>query len=166
MKESSCFYHFVLQPWRAGCQAQIHCRASLSRPYSLSPPCPLHQRATVALTWWAGSTQTTDEWSAGSPGPCAKGLRQGLQGAMASHGPSHPPPRHFPPPQNLCSTARVALLFIYWNNYSATIKIRCFFQELWVVACVCNHVALGILWRWMQAGHSSFEVLKSSIKGV
>ena len=88
------------------------------------------------------------------------------RGAMASHAPSHPIPGHLPPPQNPCSTAKVAFLFIYWNNYSATTKIGWIFQELWMVARVCNYESLGILWRWMQAGHYSLEVLKSSIKGV
>lgn len=132
VKKSLCLYHFVLQPCRAGCQAQICCKASLSRPYSLSPLCPPHQCATIVLMWWEGSTQTTDEGSAGSPGPCAGALRQGLQGyrgAMASHAPCHPPLRHLPPPQNLCSTAKVAFLFLHWNNHSAAKKNRMFFPR-------------------------------------
>jgi len=67
-----------------------------------------------------------------------------------------------PPPQKLGSTAKVAFLFT-WRN---TTKIGWLFQELWMVARVCGYEPLGMLWRWMQAEHSSLEVMKSSIKRV
>lgn len=96
---------FALWPWRAGCQAQICCKAPLSGPYALSSPCP-----TPMCHYGTGVVHGVSSEGAGSP-PCAGALRQ-VSWALPSPAPSLPPPRHFAPPQNLCSTARVAPLRI------------------------------------------------------
>lgn len=118
VKKSLCLCHFILQIWRTVCQAQIGSRAPLSRPYFLSPPCPPLQCATIALMRWVWSTQTIDEGSAGSPGPCAGALRQGPQGC---HGFTWPIPPTSPGTFHLLKNLW-SFLFLYWNNYSASTK--------------------------------------------
>lgn len=122
--------------------------------------CPLHVPHTNVpplhwCDWWAGSTYTFDERSADSCGPCVGPLGQGLQGCC-DVSPIPPTANHFSLPQNLCSTAKGAFLFsiLKW----LLCLLRMVFQELWLLASVCNYKALRILWRWIQAGYSSLEV--------